>query len=113
MATDDYRNVAPQLATQSGPMLVHRGQIPDIAAFKAAAHSRRVRNGVCAQTPDIVAFVISEGEVSFHEFARFFQGKLGCSEALYLDGAISSLYSPQLKRADDRAILGPMLGVEQ
>jgi uncharacterized protein YigE (DUF2233 family) len=30
---------------------------------------------------------------------------------LYLDGSISSLYAPQLNRADEREKLGPMIGV--
>jgi uncharacterized protein YigE (DUF2233 family) len=42
-----------------------------------------------------------------------FQKTLGCGEALYLDGSISSLYSTQLKRADDRAALGPMFAVSE
>ena len=55
--------------------------------------------------------VISEDEVTFNEFASFFQRELGCSEALYLDGSISSLYAPAIGRADARAPLGPMLAI--
>ena len=40
-------------------------------------------------------------------------GDLGCGEALYLDGSISSLYTPQLEKADDRAKLGPMFAVTE
>ena len=112
LATDEYRDLTPDFATQSGPMLLHHGQIPDIPAFSATSRSRHIRNGVCAPTPDTVAFAISEDEVSLSEFARFF-ATLGCAEALYLDGSISSLYAPQLKRADDREKLGPMIGVAQ
>jgi uncharacterized protein YigE (DUF2233 family) len=113
MATGDYRNLTPELATQSGPMLVHHGQIPDIPAFHADSRSRKIRNGVCAQSPEVAAFVISESPVTLHEFATFFRRWLGCSEALYLDGTISSLYSPQLKRADSHSSLGPMFAVAQ
>jgi uncharacterized protein YigE (DUF2233 family) len=56
-------------------------------------------------------FVISEARVNFFEFARFFRDELGCGEALYLDGSISSLYAPALRRADDHASLGPMFAV--
>jgi len=49
--------------------------------------------------------------VTFHEFAQFFRDTLGCRDALYLDGSVSSLYAPQLGRADRRAKLGPMFGV--
>ena len=113
LATDEYRGPVPRLATQSGPMLVHRGQIPSIAAFSATSRSRHVRNGVCVPRAGEVAFVISEDPVTFREFARYFLEELGCGEALYLDGAISSLYAPALKRADSRASLGPMLGVTE
>lgn len=111
LATQDYRDLAPAFATQSGPMLLHRGRIPDISAFRASARSRNIRNGVCVPGKDQAAFVISEDAVTFREFALFFRDVLGCSEALYLDGAISSLFAPQLKRSDARAKLGPMIAV--
>jgi len=55
--------------------------------------------------------VISEEEVTFRELALYFRDVLGCSEALYLDGSISSLFAPQIKRADARAKLGSMIAV--
>ena len=111
IATDEYRDLAPSFATQSGPMLLHRGQVPAIAAFRST--SRHLRNGVCVPEGTIVAFVISEDEVTFREFADYFTSVLKCTEALYLDGSISSLYAPQLKRADARSDLGPMFGVAE
>ena len=111
LSTDEYRNLAPTFATQSGPMLVHRGQIPDIPAFRARSASRRIRNGVCAPTPAQAIFVISEAAVTFAEFAAYFRDQLGCGEALYLDGSISSLFAPELERADARAKLGPIFAV--
>jgi uncharacterized protein YigE (DUF2233 family) len=109
LATDDYRDLAPVFATQSGPMLLHKGQIPGIAAFQSK--SRHIRNGVCVPPGSGAAFVISEREVTFAEFATYFRDSLGCTEALYLDGSISSLFAPSLKRADARATLGPILAV--
>jgi len=111
LPTHEYRNATPTIATQSGPMLVDRGLIPDIPAFRPKSGSRFVRNGVCAPTPRSVAFVISEQPVNFFEFAQFFRDNLGCRDALYLDGSISSLYAPQLGRADHHAKLGPMFAV--
>ena len=111
LATDEYRDLSPRLATQSGPMLVHRGQIPATSAFRASSTSRHVRNGVCAPTPREALFVISDDAVTLREFAEFFRSTLGCDEALYLDGSISSLYSTQLERADHHAALGPMFVV--
>jgi uncharacterized protein YigE (DUF2233 family) len=92
-------------------MLVHRGLVPESFPFRKDSGSRVIRNGVCAPTPQTVVFVISEGKVNFAEFARVFRDDLGCSEALYLDGAISSLYAPALDRDDDRAALGPIFAV--
>lgn len=109
--THEFRNHAPRFATQSGPLLVDRGMIPDTIAFRAGSTSRTVRNGVCAPAPQRAAFVISEGKVNFHEFARFFRDELHCTDALFLDGTISSLYAPALRRADDHAALGPMIAV--
>jgi uncharacterized protein YigE (DUF2233 family) len=109
IATEEYRNLAPVFATQSGPMLLHRGQVPAIAAFRST--SRHLRNGLCVPEGATVAFVISEDEVTFREFAEYFSSVLKCTEALYLDGSISSLYVPRMKRADARSDLGPMFGV--
>ena len=47
----------------------------------------------------------------FHQFATFFRDSLKCSEAVFLDGTINSLYSTELKRSDFRMDLGPMIGV--
>jgi len=97
------------LATQSGPMLVHRGALHP--AFRENSESRLYRNGVCAPTPDVAVFVNSEAPLNFHEFATFFRDTLQCSEALFLDGTINSLYSTELRRSDFRMDLGPIIGV--
>lgn len=113
MTTSDYGNEKPKptLATQSGPMLVHEGEITTSAVMNPDSTWRKVRNGVCAPSPDSVAFVISESPVTFYEFASFFRDSLHCRDALYLDGTISSLYAPSLKREDRGSDMGPMLGV--
>jgi len=97
-------------ATQSGPLLLKDGQIHP--AFNANSASRYIRNGVCALGPQAL-FVISERPVTLHEFASFFRDELHCREALYLDGAVSSLYSPALRRNDRMSELGPLFGVVQ
>lgn len=93
------------LATQSGPMLVIGGVIHP--AFNPNSTSRLFRNGVGVLSPDLAIFVISEEPVNFHEFATLFREKLECPDALFLDGTISSLYAPELKRNDFRMELGP------
>ena len=54
---------------------------------------------------------ISEDRVNFHEFATFFRDELGCDNALFLDGTVSSLYSTTLDRNDVKATLGPIIAV--
>jgi uncharacterized protein YigE (DUF2233 family) len=113
IATDDYdkERPKPSLATQSGPMLVHEGEITTSAVMNPNSTWRKIRNGVCAPSPDAVVFVLSESPVTFYEFAGFFRDALHCREALYLDGTISSLYAPKLNRDDHGSDMGPILGV--
>lgn len=80
-----------ELATQSGPMLVRRGQLA--RAFPAASRSRLVRNGVGVRADGSVVFAIADDGVSFHQFATAFRDALRCPDALFLDGTISQLYS--------------------
>jgi len=97
-----------RLATQSGPLLLKNGEIhPSLSPNSA---SRYIRNGVCALGSQAV-FVISERPVTLHEFASHFRDALHCREALYLDGAVSSLHSPTLGRNDRWSELGPLLAV--
>ncbi|KQV48354.1 hypothetical protein ASC95_20635 [Pelomonas sp. Root1217] len=95
-------------ATQSGPLLLKDGQIHP--AFSANSASRYIRNGVCVLGSQSL-FVITERPVTLHEFASFFRDDLQCKDALYLDGAVSSLYVPRLGRNDHWSELGPLFGV--
>jgi len=80
----------PRWATQSGPMLVIDGKVnPN---FDAGSDSTKWRSGVCATRPDEVLFAVSTAPVNFHEFARLFRDKLGCRNALFLDGTLSQIY---------------------
>ncbi|RWM29568.1 phosphodiester glycosidase family protein [Mesorhizobium sp.] len=110
-ATKDYLKRSPRVdyATQSGPMLVIDGKLhPN---FRADSPSRKVRDGVGVRADGVAIFAISDDVVTFHEFARLFRDKLGCPNALFLDGSISSLYAPAIGRNDDFWNLGPMIGV--
>jgi uncharacterized protein YigE (DUF2233 family) len=80
----------PSLATQSGPMLVIDGRINP--QFDADSDSTKWRSGVCARKPDEAVFVVSTAPVNFHTFAQLFRDKLGCRNALYLDGTLSQIY---------------------
>ncbi|WP_420605309.1 phosphodiester glycosidase family protein [Novosphingopyxis sp.] len=99
----------PDFATQSGPMLLIDGQLhPKIADNGESLH---VRNGVGIDGSGRARFVISNGPVSFGRLARLFRDKLGCRNALYLDGSVSGLWYPEAGRMDRGAPLGPMVGV--
>jgi len=97
------------IATQSGPMLVINGAINP--KFLPISNSRKIRNGVGVQDGHRVVFVISNDPVTFGKFAQFFRDALHCSNALYLDGSISSIYAPSIQRADYLWPLGPIIGV--
>lgn len=85
-------------ATQSGPLLVSGGTIHP--AFTPGSSNCRLRSGVGVNAEGTVYLVISNGALNFYDFATFFKEALNCPDALYLDGAISSLYAPSLDRFD-------------
>jgi uncharacterized protein YigE (DUF2233 family) len=109
-ATDDYvkLGLTPDFATQSGPMLVINGAIHP--KFSETGASYKMRNGVGMVNDHTAVFVITESAVNFHAFATFFRDELKCANALFFDGSISSLYSPDLGRDDGLVPLGPMVG---
>lgn len=108
---DAYRKRGglPRFATQSGPMLLIDGKLhPKI---QPNGTSRHYRNGVGVVDAQTAWFVISETRVSLGMFARFFRDELHCTDALYLDGAVSSLWHPGGGRMDANYALGPLLVV--
>jgi uncharacterized protein YigE (DUF2233 family) len=109
--SSNYRSLqdAVIFATQSGPLLLGAGQINP--GFNPQGTSRLIRNGVGVVTVNEVVFAISEDPVTFYEFALLFRDRLGCQDALYLDGNVSSLYAHSLGRDDERVLLGPIVGV--
>lgn len=96
-----------RIATQSGPLLLRRGKIHP--AFQPNSRSRKLRNAV-GIVGNKAVFVISEKPVTLYEFAAYLRDKLGCRDALYLDGSISSVYDAAKKRNTARAQLGPIIG---
>ena len=109
--TSRYLAEAPaaRFATQSGPMLVIDGRIhPRILPTGTSA---KIRNGVCVRDGTSVIFAIAEEPVTFYAFALLFRDGLGCANALFLDGSVSSLYASELGRDDELTPLGPMIGV--
>jgi uncharacterized protein YigE (DUF2233 family) len=96
----DTRNYKPKRkvlqAVQSGPLLVKNGKLHP--RFLKNSSSLYVRNGVGVDRQGRVVFAISHMPVNFHDFATLFRDRLDAPNALYLDGSISSMYAPALKR---------------
>jgi uncharacterized protein YigE (DUF2233 family) len=98
-------------ATQSGPMLAIEGKIHP--KFDADGSSRYIRNGVGVGRGGHVRFVISKEPVSLGKFARAFRDHLGCENALFLDGSVSSLWVGSTGRIEQRAAVGPIIVVSR
>ncbi len=112
LTTDAYLAAPhqPTLATQSGPILLIDGKLHP--RFIDGSDSRHVRNGVCASADGrTVRLVLSRSPVNFWDFAVFFRDRLGCSDALFFDGKVSSLSYPDGSIDYRRDRLGPMLVV--
>jgi uncharacterized protein YigE (DUF2233 family) len=111
--SSEYRSLQEPaiFATQSGPLLIHAGEInPNLSP---QGTSRLIRNGVGIVSANEVVFAISEDSVNFYDFALLFRDRLKCNDALYLDGNVSSLYAQSLGRHDERVPLGPIIGVTE
>ena len=98
--------MAPQLQTQSGPMLVIGGKLHP--KLSPDGDSRYIRNGVGVAGGKAL-FVISVDAVSLGKFARFFRDGLRMPDALYFDGSVSSLWDPANGRMDSFTELGPII----
>ena len=107
--SEDFKKGDALWATQSGPMLVIGGKLHP--SFEQNGPSRLVRNGVGVAGPGTAFFAISDEGVSFGRFARLLRNELGCSDALFLDGTVSSLWDPATARQDAYPALGPMIAV--
>jgi uncharacterized protein YigE (DUF2233 family) len=90
-------------ATQSGPMLLIDGKIHH--KFNPESTSRYVRNGVGILPNGDVLFAISKHKITFYDFASYFK-KMGCKNALYLDGYVSRIYSLEHNITDQDFVFG-------
>jgi uncharacterized protein YigE (DUF2233 family) len=91
-------------------MLVINGKLHP--RFIPGSDSLNYRNGVgVSEDGRRAIFVISDDQVNFDTFARYFRDRLGVRQALYLDGSISRLYAPAIGRNDFGWPLGPIIAV--
>lgn len=80
--------------TQSGPALVLRGVVHPVARppNRGVAHQNRV--AACVLGPRELAIVFVRQPSTFPRLARFLVGRLGCRDAVFLDGTVPGLYVP-------------------
>lgn len=97
-----------EYATQSGPMLVINGAIHP--AFKKGSSNLNIRNGVGILPGNKIAFAMSKTAVSFYDFANHFK-RLGCKDALYLDGLVSRTYLPAKNWIQTDGDFGVIIGI--
>jgi len=116
--TEEHKNFPVKelkLATQSGPLMLNNGEMNSY--FRKGSSNLHIRNGVGVingygvQKNKKLIFIISKQRVNFYEFTELFQQVFQCKYALYLDGAISKMYLPELKRFDSGRRLGPIITV--
>lgn len=111
MTTADMKDMlGVRYATQSGPMLIADGTIN--AHFTPGSKNLNIRNGVGVRADGQVVFAISREPVNFHDFATWFQEQ-GCTNALYLDGAVSKAYIPEAGMLDLDGRLGVLIAVSR
>lgn len=109
--TEDFvNNRMIKYATQSGPMLVIDGEIH--TAFKKNSTNLNIRNGVGILPNNQIIFAISKKEINFYDFAEYFK-KLGCKNALYLDGFVSRTYLPEKNWKQIDGNFGVIIGVTE
>jgi uncharacterized protein YigE (DUF2233 family) len=102
----DHPNI--EFATQSGPMLLIKGEIHP--AFKKGSTNLNIRNGIGILPNGKVLFAMSKQEVNFYDFAEFFR-KMNCQYALYLDGFVSRTYLPEENWQQLDGNFGVIIGV--
>ncbi len=106
--TNFIDNGKVKYATQSGPMLVIDGQIH--SSFKEGSTNLNIRNGVGILPDNRIIFAMSKKEINFYDFADYFK-KLGCKNALYLDGLVSRTYLPKQNWTQTDGNFGVIIGV--
>lgn len=109
VASSDYPPLKKGVlqATQSGPLLVQAGVVHP--GFSKTSKNALLRSGIGVTKDGQVVIAISNGPVTFYDFATLFRDSLGCSDALYLDGVISKLWVPS-SGVDDPSV-GNFAGV--
>jgi len=111
LETTAYRDagLSPVFATQSGPMLVIDGAIHP--RFLPDGTSKYIRNGAGVRADGTVVLAITRDKVSLGSFGRLFRDMAKCENALFFDGAVSSLAWGTHMEIDAGEPAGPVVAV--
>jgi len=101
-----FQNKAIRFASQSGPMLLVDGEVHN--ALNEGSKNLNVRNAVGILPNGNVLFAMSKKPINFYDFAMYFK-KLGCKNALYLDGFVSKTYLPSKNWKQDSGKFGVII----
>ncbi len=91
-------------ALQSGPLLLQESKIHP--AFTPGSKNCRLRSGIGISEDGQAILAITNGAVNFFDFAVWFRDTANVTDALYLDGTISSLHTRQRPEAPAEAYAG-------
>jgi len=81
----------PKFATQSGPLLVNKRQLNTNIADGSL--NLNIRSGVGLMSNEKIVFAISQQPINFYDFSIIMRDFFHCDYALFLDGAISKMYT--------------------
>lgn len=111
METETYQKagLTPAFATQSGPMLLIEGDVHP--RFLPDGTSKYIRNGVGVRADGRIVLAITRDKVSLGSFARLFRDVAECENALFFDGAVSSLAWGLHMEIDAGEPAGPVVAV--
>ncbi len=103
--------INPIHATQSGPMLVINGK--HHPKFTHKSPNVNLRSGVGITPDNKVVFIMSDkSNTNFFQFATLFKDLFACQNALFLDGKISSMYTPMKREVlENKHVYGPIISV--
>ncbi len=111
LSTFDFAKSPPErvrLATQSGPLLLAGGAIVSraVATGSDSPQLRNRRNGICLHGKTVL--LVEADAMTLHQFAVYLRDELGCLDALYMDGGISSVYDARNGRSDHVSAQNPL-----
>jgi len=111
--TNDYikLDLEPDLAIQSGPLLMQDGKA--IPGIEQSTKSKFTRNGIGVRADGQVIIIYSPKEISLAELTNLFK-QAGAESALYLDGFVSKTVEPEPRtRIEAHTDFASIIAVEQ